>query len=138
MSIHGSFEINASTLQSNGFVHFPCSRERFGKPMVYYRLNSNNTAFIVIFDGSYSVYLHTEPMLLEKHKSYKMVHALVSHVLSDSAYHKPCFVDDVSYIQYFNFNNISIPAPVSVESNTPLLVGSMGSFMHGCLKKYSQ
>lgn len=136
MSINGTFEINAKTLQSNGFIHFPCSRERLGKPMAYYRVNSNDTVSIVVFDGSYSVYLLIEPRLLDKIKSYKMITALISHV-SNNPFIKALLVNDNSYVQYFNFNNISVPASVSVGPATPLRVGSMGSFMHGCLKKFS-
>ena len=97
-------EINAKTLSRLGFKHLPCSRERFGSPMVYYGfIKENNTHFIVVFDRSYSIYRLTEPLLLLRLKSYKMITALIKHLNSMSFYYVPCSVSERHYVQYYDF-----------------------------------
>ena len=84
-------EINAKTLSRLGFKHLPCSRERFGSPMVYYGfIKENNTHFIVVFDRSYSIYRLTEPLLIK-------------HLNSMSFYYVPCSVSERHYVQYYDF-----------------------------------
>ena len=101
-------EINSKTLANLGFRHFPCSRERVGLPMAYHAfIKENNVHFIVVFNSLYSVYRLTEPLLLPRLKSYKMINALITHLNSMPYYYEPCSLSDVHYVQYFDFLGVT-------------------------------
>lgn len=101
-------EINSRTLSNLGFRHFPCSRERFGSPMAYHAyIKETNIHFIVVFNSLYSVYRLTEPLLLPRLKSYKMITALINHLNSMPCYYQPCSLSEVHYVQYFDFLGVT-------------------------------
>ena len=101
-------EINSKALSVLGFRHLPCSRERVGRPMAYHAfIKENNVHFIVVFDSIYSVYRLTEPLLLPRLKSYKMITALINHLNSMPYYYEPCSLSEVHYVQYFDFLGVT-------------------------------
>ena len=101
-------EINSKALSILGFRHLPCSRERVGRPMAYHAfIKENNVHFIVVFDSIYSVYRLTEPLLLPRLKSYKMITALINHLNSMPYYYEPCSLSEFHYVQYFDFLGVT-------------------------------
>lgn len=101
-------ELNSKTLSNLGFRHLPCSRERVGRLMAYHAyIKETNTHFIVVFDSLYSVYRLTEPLLLPRLKSYKMITALINHLNSMPYYYEPCSLSEVHYVQYFDFLGVT-------------------------------
>ena len=101
-------EINSKALSVLGFRHLPCSRERVGRPMAYHAfIKENNVHFIVVFDSLYFVYRLTEPLLLSRLKSYKMITALINHLNSMPYYYEPCSLSEVHYVQYFDFLGVT-------------------------------
>lgn len=100
------FELNAKNLEKNGFRHIPASRERVGKPMVYYKKDGSNV-FVVIFDSVYTVW--SVPVKhLEKLKSYKQLHFAVNFIQS---------FDIQSKIDVVN-NQISLVIPPVITTDT--------------------